>query len=80
MVCLMNLDNKIFEPIECFFCNKSVLPLDFREKYGWTLDVISNLQKQFGFVPEKQAGKIGNKIICEKCLEDLDGLLEKIHM
>jgi len=57
----------------CHFCNLKVVPLDF--SYEWNLETIREMQDLLGTVPEKQAGKIGNKIICNACVRDLEGLL-----
>ena len=64
---------KIEDLIECHFCNKMTVPLDFI--YGWNLETIRSLQTLLSFVPERQAGTIGNKIICHACIRDMEDLL-----
>ena len=64
---------KIEDLIECHFCNKMKVPLDF--EYGWNLETIGRLQELLGNVPERQAGIIGNKIVCNACIRDMEDLL-----
>lgn len=52
---------------DCFFCDKLVIISDnayLREDY-------ENLQKLLGSIPERLGGKIGNKIICKSCKDDI---------
>ncbi len=56
-----------FEFGNCFFCDKLVIISDeycSREDY-------ENLHKQFDIIPERLGGKIGNKIICKSCKNDI---------
>ena len=64
---------KVDEFEECYFCNLRIIPLDF--SYRWNPETIEKLKDLFGTVPGRQVGKIGDKIICDSCIRDLEGLL-----
>lgn len=59
---------------QCFFCDRKTIPLDF--EYSWNLEMIGKIREFLGSMPERKAGKIGNKVICKTCVIDLEGLLD----
>lgn len=57
---------------KCYFCDRIIISKDT----VLTIDSMNEIKRTLGKVPEKEAGKIGNKFICKECLSDLRSLLQ----
>ncbi len=55
----------------CFFCDK----LTFSNAIYHTKKEFENIQKSIGIIPETFGGKVGNKIVCKSCAEDIYNLV-----
>ena len=51
----------------CFFCDK----LTFSNEIYLTKKDFEDIQKSIGTIPESFGCKIGNKIICKSCVNDI---------
>ena len=52
---------------KCFFCDKIV----FSDGTLYSKENFKDLQKVIGTIPESFGGKIGNKIVCKLCANDI---------
>ncbi len=51
----------------CFFCNK----LTFSNDKLYSREYYQKLQKLIGTIPNTFGGKIGNKIVCDLCKNEI---------
>jgi hypothetical protein len=57
---------------KCYFCDRNIVSKDII----LDIDAIKEIKRTLGDIPEREAGKIGNKYICKCCLDDLKSLIE----
>ena len=64
-----------FDLGRCFFCDKLIM-MD-STKCLCSKEDYENIRKILGNVPERIGGKIGNKIICKSCRDDIWSMVQE---
>ncbi len=57
----------------CFFCDKLVMV----DSINCLKEDYENIRKILGNIPDRIGGKIGNKIICKSCRDDILSMIQE---